>query len=147
MSIDINKMQVDIDNLQSQNVNDLASIKELYRKLKEIEERISQIKYINGSLAYKLKKEYESLKKIILDENVQVQLNNKIDETKTLLQTEVTNINEQLDNKIDETKTLLQSDVTKINEQLDNIDNKQISIFEMLNNEKFDEKFAQFGRS
>ena len=62
MSIDINKMRIDIDNLQSQNANDLASIKELYRKLKEMEEKISQIKYINNILADKLKKEYESLK-------------------------------------------------------------------------------------
>ena len=62
MSIDINKMQIDIDNLQSQNENDLCSIKELYRKLEEMEEKISQIKYINDVLAYKLKKEIESLK-------------------------------------------------------------------------------------
>ena len=62
MSIDINKMRIDIDNLQSQNANDLTAIKELYRKLKEMEEKISQIKYINNILADKLKKEYESLK-------------------------------------------------------------------------------------
>ena len=49
-----NKMQIDIDNLLKQNVNDLCSIKELYRKLKEVEEKISQIKYIDNTLAYKL---------------------------------------------------------------------------------------------
>ena len=82
-----NKMQVDIENLIKQNVNDLSSIKELYRKLKEVEEKISQINYIDSTLTYKLKKEYEKLKKIILDENIQIKLTNDI---KT--------INSQLDN-------------------------------------------------
>ena len=47
MSNEINKMQVDIENLFKQNANDLSAIKELYRKLKEVEEKISQIEYIN----------------------------------------------------------------------------------------------------
>ena len=59
MTIDINKMRIDIDNLQSQNANDLAAIKQIYRKLEEMEEKISQIKYINNILADKLKKELE----------------------------------------------------------------------------------------
>ena len=74
-----NKMQVDIENLTKQNVNDLTSIKELYRKLKEVEEKITQIKYIDSNLANKLKKEYENLKKLILDENIQLELKLKID--------------------------------------------------------------------
>ena len=37
-----NKMQVDIENLFKQNVNDLSSIKELYRKLQDMENKISQ---------------------------------------------------------------------------------------------------------
>ena len=41
MAIDINKHEVDIDTLFKQNENDLVSIKELYRKLKEIEKKIS----------------------------------------------------------------------------------------------------------
>ena len=90
-----NKMQVDIDTLFKQNVNDLLSIKELYRKLKEMEEKISQIKYIDSVLAKKLKNEYEKLKKIILDENVQVKLNNDIETINSQLVT----INSQLDTK------------------------------------------------
>lgn len=76
--IDINKHEVDIDTLFKQNVNDLLSIKELYSKLKETDERISQIKYIDSTIVKKIKKEYESLKKVILDENVQIEINNKI---------------------------------------------------------------------
>ena len=91
MSIENNKMQVDIENLIKQNVNDLSSIKELYRKLKEMEEKISQIKYIDSTLATKLKKDYEKLKKLILDENVQVKIKNDIE-----------SINSQMNNKANE---------------------------------------------
>ena len=90
MPFDITSQQVDIENLFKHNVNDLASIKELYRKLKEMEEKISQIKYIDSKLADKLKKDYEKLKRIILDENIQAKLTNDINE-----------INTQMDNKVD----------------------------------------------
>ena len=86
MPIDINKHEVDIDTLFKQNELDLCSIKELYRKLKELEEKIKQIKYIDSNLADKLKKDYESLKRIILDENIQVQLTNDINDIKSRLE-------------------------------------------------------------
>ena len=86
MTIDINKHEVDINNLKEQNENDLTSIKELYRKLNELEEKIEQIKYIDSKLADKLKKDYESLKKIILDENIQAKLTDDINDIKTRLE-------------------------------------------------------------
>ena len=86
MSKENNKMQVDIDTLKKQNVNDLLSIKELYSKLEELGEKITQIKYIDNTIVKKLKKEYENFKKLILDENLQL-------EFKTLLN----EINSQLD--------------------------------------------------
>ena len=86
MSYDINSQQVDIDNLFKQNENDLCSIKELYRKLKEMEEKISQIKYIDSNIAKKLKKDYESIKKVIIDENIQAKLTNDINEIKSRLE-------------------------------------------------------------
>ena len=46
MSKENNKMQVDIENLFKQNVNDLLSIKELYKRIEELGEKITQIKYI-----------------------------------------------------------------------------------------------------
>ena len=69
MSIDINKHEVDIDSLFKQNELDLCSIKELYRKLKNLEKKISQIKYINEVLGNKLTKEIESLKDLIQNGN------------------------------------------------------------------------------
>ena len=107
MAYDINSQQIDIENLFKQNVNDLASIKELYRKLKEIEEKITQIKYIDTKLADKLKNDYEKLKRIILDENVQLQLNNKIDDvinnTKEKIDNVVEEIDKQIENKANQT--------------------------------------------
>ena len=67
MSYDINSQQVDIENLFKQNVNDLASIKELYRKIEELEKKIDQINYINTKLVDMLKKDYEKFKSEILN--------------------------------------------------------------------------------
>ena len=71
MSYDINSQQVDIENLFKQNKNDLVSIKELYRKIDEIEEKIRQKKISDSALADMFKKEIESLKKLIQTENTQ----------------------------------------------------------------------------
>ena len=70
MAIDINKHEVDIDNLFKQNENDLASIKELYRKIEELDEKIEQINYINTKLVDKIKKDYEKFKSEILNGGV-----------------------------------------------------------------------------
>ena len=70
MSIDINKHEVDINILKKQNVNDLASIKELYRKIEELDEKIEQINYINTKLVDKIKKDYEKFKSEILNGGV-----------------------------------------------------------------------------
>ena len=86
MPYDINSQQVDIENLFKQNANDLSAIKELYNKIKELGEKISQIKYIDSKLTDKLKKEYESLKRIILDENIQAKLTNDINDIKARLE-------------------------------------------------------------
>ena len=69
MPIDINKHEVDINILKKQNVNDLSSIKELYRKIEELENKIEQINYINTKLVDKLKKDYEKFKSEILNGN------------------------------------------------------------------------------
>ena len=69
MSIDINKHEVDIENLFKQNELDLCSIKELYRKIEELEDKINQIKYADTKLVDKLKKDYEKFKSEILNGN------------------------------------------------------------------------------
>ena len=69
MSNENNKMQVDIENLFKQNVNDLSAIKELYRKIEDLEKKIEQIKYIDSKLIDKIKKDYENFKSENLNEN------------------------------------------------------------------------------
>ena len=68
MSNENNKMQIDIENLFKQNELDLCSIKELYKRLDEMEKKISQIKYINEVQGNKFKKELESLKNLVQNE-------------------------------------------------------------------------------
>ena len=97
-----NKMQIDIDNLFKQNVNDLSSIKELYKKLKDIENKILQIKYIDSNLVNKLKKEYEKLERIILDENIQAKLTNDIKTINSQMDTKVNKIIEIRNNSINQ---------------------------------------------
>ena len=93
--IDINKHEIDIDTLKKQNVYDLLSIKELYKRIEELGEKITQIKYIDNTIVNKLKKEYLNLEKLILDENIQIKLTNDI---KTII-SQIETINSQLDNK------------------------------------------------
>ena len=114
MSYDINSQQVDIENLFKQNANDLSSIKELYRKLKEIEEKISQIKHIDTKLTDKLKKDYEKLKRIILDENIQAKLTNDINE----IDTSINNINNDI-KEIDMSINNINNDIKEIDTQID----------------------------
>ena len=116
MSIDINNHEVDIDTLFKQNELDLCSIKELYRKLKELEQKIIQIKYIDSNLADKLKKDYESLKKVILDENIQAKLTNDINE----IDTSINIINNDI-NEIDTSINTINNDINIINSQMDSI--------------------------
>ena len=127
MSNENNKFQIDIDNLFKQNANDLSAIKELYRKLKEVEEKILQIKYIDSTLANKLKKEYEKLKKIILDENIQAKLANDIETINVKLNNDIKTINEKLNNDIETINSQqgkLTDDIETINSQLEHIVHK-----------------------
>ena len=71
MAYDINSHQIDIENLFKQNELDLSSIKELYRKIDEIEEKIRQKNITDSALNDMFKKEIESLKKLIQSENTQ----------------------------------------------------------------------------
>ena len=94
--VDINKHEIDIGTLFKQNVNDLSAIKELYRKLQDMENKISQIKYIDSKLADKLKKEYENLKKIILDENIQFELQDKIKKVENTVNKSTSELNNKV---------------------------------------------------
>ena len=134
MSNENNKFQIDIENLFKQNVNDLTAIKELYRKLKEVEEKISQIKYIDSNLANKLKKEYEKLKRIILDENVSATLSDEIKTVNENLSNEIETINENLSNEIETINENLTNDIESINSEFEIINSELDTIATIVNN-------------
>ena len=121
--VDINKHEIDIDTLFKQNVNDLSAIKELYRKLKEVDEKILQIKYIDSKLADKIKKDYEKLKETIKDENVQTKL--------TKLINDIESINTKLSNDIETINTQL---TTKVNEVDLDVERKRINLLTKVEN-------------
>ena len=104
--VDINKHEIDIETLKKQNVNDLCSIKDLYSKLKEVEKRFLQIKYIDSTLANKLKKEYEKLKSVILDENIEAKLYDDIVSIELQLNEKTSQINSQMDIKAYQIETI-----------------------------------------
>ena len=124
MSNENNKMQVDIDTLKKQNVNDLLSIKELYKRIEELDEKTTQVKYIDNTLVKKLKKEYGNFKKIILNENIQVKLTNDI-ETINSQQVKLTNnigsINSQLETNTNELKKIKTFKIFPSDEELNNL--------------------------
>ena len=92
--IDINKVQQNIKELQDQNAIDFQNYELLSQKIEEIKENIKLTDSHLNLLMKKIKADYENLRKIIIDENVQVQLNNKIEENKQ----EINKIKEQLNN-------------------------------------------------
>ena len=134
-----NKMQVDIDTLKKQNVNDLLSIKELYKRIEELGEKITQVKYIDNTLVKKIKKEYEKLKKIILDENIQVQLDNKIDEFNIKLTNDIETINSEMVTKARKVDLKEQAsridNIVVVQDSTDNLETADIRIG--LDGEKF----------
>ena len=122
-------MQVDIDTLKKQNDNDLLSIKELYKRIEELGEKITQIKYIDNTLVKKIKKEYEKLKETILDENALAKLTNDIESINSQLDTIAQEI-EKIKN-IDFDKNELEkltNDIKSINSRLDTIENEGTSV-------------------
>ena len=108
MTKENNKMQVDIDTLKKQNVNDLLSIKEIYRRIEELRNKITQIKYIDNTLVKKLKKEYERLKETNFDVDLQVKIINDIETINSQMDSNENKMFEELNKKRDK------SDLTKM---------------------------------
>ena len=140
-----NKMQVDIDTLKKQNVNDLLSIKELYKRIEELGEKITQIKYIDNTLVKKIKKEYEKLKEVILDENVLAKLTNDIETINSQLDTIAQEIEKIKNINFGENELAkLTNDIKSINSRLDTIENKgtSVEVIERITKEEIERQIA-----
>lgn len=94
--IDINEVQKNIEELQDQNAIDFQQWKKLRQ---DIEELTGNIKTNDNRLRLvmeKIKSDYENLKKVIIDENIQFELTDSI-----------TKINEQLNNKANKVNNII----------------------------------------
>ena len=80
--IDVNKIQQNVKELQDQNSIDFQQWKKLTKIIEKLSEKIKLSDTNLNMLMKKIKNDYEKLKKIIVYENVQVQLNNKIEKNK-----------------------------------------------------------------
>ena len=122
--IDINKVQQNIKELQDQNAIDFQQWKKLGQEIEKLRGNIKTTDTHLNLLMKKIETDYESLKKVIIDENIQIKLINGINEnkkeinkkvSKETLKTEVNKINSELDNKANE------ADFTKLNNDFQNI--------------------------
>lgn len=95
---DINRVQQNIKELQDQNAIDFQQWKKLDQEIEKITGKIKTSDSHLNLLMKKIKADYEALRKIIVDENVQVQLNNEIENTKK-------EINEKIKQKANITNT------------------------------------------
>lgn len=104
--IDVNKIQQNVKELQDQNAIDFQQWKKLGKDIEKLSEKIKISDTNLSVLMKKIKNDYEKLKKIMVDENIQIQLNNKIEDNK----------NEIKDNKnkIEETNYEFNSQIKSI---------------------------------
>ena len=80
--ININKIQKNIEELQDQNAIDFQQWKKLGQDIEKLAENMKTSDMHLNLLMKKIKADYENLRKVIMDENVQAELNDKINECK-----------------------------------------------------------------
>ena len=98
----------DIQNLQDQNSYDFQEIKRLDGLIKDYDKRVLQAINMNNQINEKIQDDYENIKKIIIDENVSITLDKKIDENTNKITDVSSQLNtnvQHLTNKINEVAT------------------------------------------
>lgn len=103
----------DIEDLKNQNKFYFENIKEVDRLINNLETEIKNTRNLNNTINYKIQYDYEKLKRIILDENISIELINNINEIKDSvvdLQNRV-RILEDKQNEVNEDFTLYVPDI------------------------------------
>ena len=108
-----------VEELQSQNSIDFQGIKNIKESIKKLNSEITKAKNLNNSINKKILSEYEKIKKIILDENVSVTLDNKISNVNKLLNDLKSNVYSLENGQAFEKKT--NESIKAISSQLDTI--------------------------
>ena len=122
-----------VEELQSQNSIDFQGIKNIKESIKKLNSEITKAKNLNNSINKKILSEYKKIKKIILDENVSVTLDNKIANVNKLLNDLKSNVYSLENGQAFENKT--NESIKSLSSQMDNIMilNENIK-FELINN-------------
>lgn len=137
---EINKIKQNIKELQDQNAIDFQQWKRLGQEIKKLKQSIKTSDKNLTALMNKITHDYEKLRKVIVDENVQVMLNEKIEKNKT-------NINKKLDvetflSEVETINTKIDKNVNTINVELSTKAKKRLiyylSDFGMVNDENYD---------
>ena len=115
-----------IEELQCQNSIDFQGIKNIKESIKKLNSEITKAKNLNNSINKKILSEYEKIKKIILDENISVSLDNKISNVNKLLNDLKSNVYSLEDGQAFEKKT--NESIKAISSQLDNIANEKVNV-------------------
>lgn len=124
---DINKHEIEIIDLKNQNIQDFEKDKIQAKQIEKLQNELSNLKSRQQISIKKFENDYKKLRRIILDENVSVTLDNKINTNKVEVTNKISEINDQLNNKINTNKTEVNNNINSINEQLDNIMSKSCS--------------------
>lgn len=111
--IDVNKIKQNVKELQAQNAIDFQQWKKLGKDIEKLSQKIKLSDTNLNMLMKKIKNDYEKMKKIIIDENIQVQLNNKIEQNKNEINKKV-NI-ETFQNTIDKFNSDLETKASSEN--------------------------------
>lgn len=117
--IDINRVLQNIKELQDQNAIDFQQWKRLGQEIERLEGEIKTSDTHLNLLMKKIKSDYESLRKVIVDENIQLQLNEKIINNSIKINKNAKDITTKADKtELEEVRKLVGQGVT--DEQLEN---------------------------
>ena len=121
---DVNIIQQNVKELQDQNAIDFQQWKKLGKDIEKLSEKIKLSDTNLSTLMKKIKNDYESLKRIIIDENVQFELNNKIEDNRNEINKKLNN--ETFQDKVNEINSELNTKASKnetqnIQQQVNNL--------------------------
>lgn len=131
---DINQHEYDIQNLKEQNENDFVKDKIQAKQIEKLQNELSNLKSRQQITIKKFENDYKQLRRVIIDENVSVTLDNKIDVNKTEVNNKISEINEKINSNentiinlsqsVNDNKISTDNRINNINEQLDTSVNK-----------------------
>lgn len=123
---DINKHEIEIIDLKNQNIQDFEKDKLQAKQIEKLQNELINLKSRQQLTIKKFENDYKKLRRVIIDENVSITLDNKIENNKKEINKKVNSETfnskiSEIDLKIEKNKTEINNKVNKIDEQLDNI--------------------------